>query len=362
MMFDGSDDRGEAGSEGVDASSRRGHSLPPMTSGVQFGVWLQPTVPPQQVARWAGVAEAGGLDFVGVTDGQMIWREVYVCLTAAAMVTQRIRLGTWVTNPITRHPAVTASALCSLDELSEGRAFLGIGNGDDSVFTIGKARARLDDLADAVNLIHALSRGERVRRDGHEWTLAAARHSAPQIYWAAANPRSLQYGGRHADGVIHSGWLIPEMMSTALACIAEGEARREEPAAPVARIFNSAVSIDRDEKVALQTARPYAARGLIYAASVDVPGWSEEKRQRLLEQYDYYRHLRPDHAAVASVPDDVIRYKAVAGSPEQVRDLLQMVVDAGYTHVALLPMGDVDRVLESLCAEVLPSLRSGVPD
>lgn len=331
-----------------------------MIADVQFGVWFQPTVPPQRVARWAATAEAGGLDFVGVTDGQMIWREAYVCLTAAALSTDRIRLGTWVTNPVTRHPAVTASAICSLDELSGGRAFLGIGNGDDSVFTIGKPRARLEDLARAVELVRALSSGERVMQDGREWRLASARDSAPPIYWAAAGPRSLQYGGEFADGVIHSGWLIPEMMRAALMHIAEGEARRGGSGRPVARIFNSAVSIDRDEGIALDAAKSYVARALLYSASTDVPGWSEEKRQRLLKQYDYYRHLRSDQAAVALVPDELIRCKAAAGSPSQVSDLLRLVVDAGYSHVALLPVGDVDHVLDLLCAKVVPMLRSGV--
>ena len=65
----------------------------------------------------------------GVADSQSLFRELCVSLTVAALETERVQLGPSVTNPLTRHPAVMASAIASLHELSGGRAFLGIGIG-----------------------------------------------------------------------------------------------------------------------------------------------------------------------------------------------------------------------------------------
>ena len=82
-------------------------------------------------------AEAHGFHWLGVADSQSVFRELYVALTVAALHTKRMRLGPLVTNPLTRHPVVTASAISSVDEVSGGRAVLGLGSGDSALYTIG---------------------------------------------------------------------------------------------------------------------------------------------------------------------------------------------------------------------------------
>jgi alkanesulfonate monooxygenase SsuD/methylene tetrahydromethanopterin reductase-like flavin-dependent oxidoreductase (luciferase family) len=273
------------------------------------------------------------------------------------VATTTVRLGPWVTNAITRHPSVTASAICSLDELADGRAFLGIGNGDDSVLTINKRRRRLDGLGADVELVRALARGEQVERDGRTWTLASARPAAPPVYWAANGPRSLSYGGRYADGVINSGWTLPAAMRDALEIIHAGARSAGRDPAEIVPIFNSAVAIDDDGARARATVRSYVARGLIYPTSVDVPGWSEAQRLRLLDAYDYYSHLSPEHSAGDLVPDELLTCKAVAGTASEVVAQMQAIADAGYEKIALLPMGDVESVIERLATEVVPQLR-----
>src|SRR5919199_5132472 len=95
----------------------------------RFGVELHEYVDAATVLREARQAEALGYASVWLGDSQLIWRELYVLLGAVAATTARVALGTGVTNPITRHPAVTAGALMTLQELSRGRAILGIGLG-----------------------------------------------------------------------------------------------------------------------------------------------------------------------------------------------------------------------------------------
>jgi 5,10-methylenetetrahydromethanopterin reductase len=322
---------------------------------VEYGVWLQPTGSVRELAEQARLCEELGFSFVGVTDGQMIWRDVYVALAAAALATRRVRLGPWVTNPITRHPTVTANAICTLDDLSDGRAFLGIGNGDDSVRTIGQKPARMDDLVESIELMRALAEGKQVETPHGTWTLSSARGRMP-IYLAGSNKRTLEYAGRYTDGVVASAWLVPEILERMKGYALEGAASAGKQPEDVALIFNSCVAVDEDRERARSAARSYVARALCYGSSTWMSDWSEEDSQHFREQYDYYHHFRPDHDAAQLVPERMITRKAVAGSPEECVELLQIVEQSGFTHAALIPMGDVEKVLRLLAERVLPKL------
>jgi 5,10-methylenetetrahydromethanopterin reductase len=91
-------------------------------------------------------AERLGMDLVGAGDTQASYRELYVSLTVAALNTERVLVGPMVTNPVTRHPAVTASAMGAVDRLSAGRAVMGIGTGGSAVWNAGLPPARIDDF------------------------------------------------------------------------------------------------------------------------------------------------------------------------------------------------------------------------
>jgi hypothetical protein len=122
---------------------------------VKFGVLIMPESV-AGAAELARLAEDSGFDRVRLGDSQSVYRELYVCLGLAAAATSRVRIGPGVTNPITRHPVVTASAIASVDELSHGRAFLGIGAGDSAVYNLGMKGASVATLADAVTAIREL--------------------------------------------------------------------------------------------------------------------------------------------------------------------------------------------------------------
>ena len=120
-------------------------------------------------------AEIQGFDWLGVADSQSVFRELYVALAQAALHTRRIRLGPLVTNPLTRHLVVTASAISSVDELSGGRAMLGLGSGDSALYTIGAPPATLAGLEEAVVTLGRLTAGETVGATSHPKILRAAR-------------------------------------------------------------------------------------------------------------------------------------------------------------------------------------------
>ena len=168
-----------------------------------------------------GEAEERGFDLLGVADSQSVFRELYVALTLAALHTTRVRLGPLVTNPLTRHLVVTASAISSIDELSSGRAMLGIGSGDSAIFTLGAPPATVAGLDDAMVTLNQLTSGAPIERGGRTWHVHRSTRRVP-IYLAAEGPRTLELAGRVADGVIVGLGLTPEVIRLSLAAIERG--------------------------------------------------------------------------------------------------------------------------------------------
>src|ERR671937_757688 len=105
-----------------------------------------PTAAAADVADWAVAVERFGFDLLGISDSQSICRDVYMTLALCAAHTERIRLGPRVITPVTRHPAVAASAAATLEDLAPGRTLLGIGSGDSAAYNIGHRAASLATL------------------------------------------------------------------------------------------------------------------------------------------------------------------------------------------------------------------------
>ena len=165
-------------------------------SAARFGIVLLP----ESLAEFGALsaaAEDSGFDWLGVADSQSVFRELYVALTLAALRTRRVRLGPLVTNPLTRHLVVTASAISSVDEVSGGRAVLGLGSGDSAIYTIGAPPATLAGLENSVLTLGRLTSGETIERDGRTWRVHRSTRRVP-IYLAAEGPRTLELAGRIA--------------------------------------------------------------------------------------------------------------------------------------------------------------------
>ena len=116
--------------------------------------------------RYVRQAEEMGVEKIGMGDSQSLYHEMWVRTTLAAVNTQRVGVGTWCTNPLTRHPAVTASAAAAIDDLTGGRAFRGIGPGDSAVYNIGARPATLETLEAYIKAVRALLEENAIEADG----------------------------------------------------------------------------------------------------------------------------------------------------------------------------------------------------
>ena len=123
---------------------------------MEFGFTLKPEHPIERTIALAQQAEAAGFAYGWLFDSHVLWREVYPLLTLMASNTRHLRLGTCVTNPATREPSVTASALATLNEISGGRMDLGIGRGDSARRVLGKPPTTMATLEEAIAVIRDL--------------------------------------------------------------------------------------------------------------------------------------------------------------------------------------------------------------
>ncbi|ETW94195.1 MAG: hypothetical protein ETSY2_50180 [Candidatus Entotheonella gemina] len=191
------------------------HDGPP-----KFGVAFLPG-PPAEFSTWCREAEALGFDLVGIPDSQSIYRENIVSSTPAAQQTARVRFGPMVTNPITRHPAVAASAIATLAELAPGRVVLGIGTGDSAVHNLGLGPANLAELREYVTTIRQLLLQGEAEYRGAPVRLTWRPPYVP-IYIAATGPRTMELAGEIADGIIILNGLLPENIEASLRHIGAG--------------------------------------------------------------------------------------------------------------------------------------------
>src|SRR5919108_5338099 len=169
---------------------------------MQFGFTLKPENSIERTLALTRQAEAAGFDYAWLFDSHVLWREAYVLLTLMAQASERLRLGTCVTNPGTREPSVTASALAVLNEVSGGRMDLGIGRGDSARRVLGKPPITMAHTEEAIKVIRALVAGEAVTYEGTELLFPWTAGWQLPIWVAGYGPMALATTGRVADGVI----------------------------------------------------------------------------------------------------------------------------------------------------------------
>ena len=308
---------------------------------MRIGVTLQGVDDPGtfgELARWI---EGLGYDDLWLTDSSLHAGEVYVYVTLALAATTRLRVGTAVTNPITRHPAITANAVGTLTRLAPGRFVCGIGVGDSPLPEIGLKVAKVDTLLQTVALMRRLWAGETLDGRVSRWTFAGAHlHDPPggvQVHFAASGPRTLEAAGEHADGVILLAGLFPEGVAFAREAIERGRARSAHTDFTTTAFLYG--SIREDEAAALDEARTIAAWfPQVSPAYARLAGMSDELIERVRSSYGGGEFQKATTAA-SLIDDDIVRKIAFAGTRESTAGKLEWLLDEGFEAVSVFPLG-----------------------
>lgn len=238
--------------------------------------------------------DASGFWGLGVGDSQSIYPDAYVRLAVAALETRSPRLAVWVTNPLTRHPAVTANAIASIDDLSRGRAILGIGTGDSSVANLGLKSARLDELEDYVRVVDELqTKGES------RWRGAVVKMERPArrvpIYVAATGPKALRLAGRIGDGVVVLNGVTPDVVADTVDILKAGAAEAGRDYAAIDKWWITVANLAEDDATALDEIKGSLATfaNVAFKSTLGgkrLPPQYVEPMARLREVYDMMKH------------------------------------------------------------------------
>lgn len=306
---------------------------------LELGLGLFPTEPPARIVEVAREAETLGYSHIWMGDSQAIWREVYVNLGAAAMATQRIVLGTGVTNPVTRHLSVTASALATLGELTGGRVALGIGAGDSAVETVGNRPSRLAALETAIHTLRQLLAGGEVDLGQGAMRLDWVTNQRVPIIIGASGPRLLRLAGKVADGAIILVGTAPEYLQGAFDCIRQGaqEAGRDLEAEGFKTICWTPCSIDADGDAARAHVKSHVARVLKRPLPFILSAEDQAVVTKIYEHYEYYQHMvvGADHSDL--VPDRLVPKFAIAGTVAECREQVAQLAASGIHQVSIIP-------------------------
>ena len=336
---------------------------------VTTGALLTGDLPSKELASLARRMEEWGYDYIWLAD-ERFFREVYSGLTLCALNTNNIKLGVCVTDPYSRHPALTAMAIATLDEISEGRALLGIGAGVAGFGELGIDGARPAlAMREMVELVRKLMTGQHVDFQGQTVVFhnGALNFTPPRadvpIYIASNSPKGLQLGGELAEGVIVSSCVVEATVDYALGLVSKGAAKAGRDPAELDMVARLNCCISADSGEARDAVRTSATRGLpghlgfIAASDINVP---EDLAASLREMG--YTHDEEKLASMARrVPEKLIDAMALAGTVDEVANQVVKIVRRGVSQIIVRPSpsrsGSVNATLDAFATQVMPLVR-----
>lgn len=329
---------------------------------MQFGFTLKPDHTLDRTLDLTRRAEAAGFDYGWLFDSHVLWREPYVLLTLMAQATTRLRLGTCVTNPATREPSVTASALAVLNEVSGGRMDLGIGRGDSARRMLGKPPTTMATLEEAVIVIKALVEGRTIQYEGAELHLPWTGSWTLPVWVAGYGPMALAMTGRVADGIILQ-LADPDLIRWFVGQVREAAAGAgRDPSSIQVQAAAAAYIGDRE----LGRARTRWFPALVSNHVVDlVNKYPRDQLPATLtgyvrdrSGYDYQHHAEVGSLNAAFVGDEVTDRFAVLGTPDEHVAKLRELAAAGVDQFNVYLMnGDEEAQLELYGRHIIPALR-----
>jgi 5,10-methylenetetrahydromethanopterin reductase len=317
----------------------------PHASIPRLGIRLHGGLDPQRSVELARAAEANGFSSVWFAENPME-RGVMAAVAACAVATQRIELGIGVWNPYLRHPAQIAMEIGALDELSGGRAALGLGSGLAApIKRLGIDNGRpLAAMRDTFAIVRGLLAGETITYQGAAFSIEDAklsytpRRSDLPLLMAARGPQALALSGRIADGLMISNMCPPGFAAYAAAIARPKRLLQYAPCV---------VSTDRD--TAQAAIRPVLAGMLrtFWTLAQKVPAAK-------VSLIDHSGIAAADFAAVATAPATAIDQRfidafSIAGTPEECRTRIEAFAAAGVTDLVLTfvgtdPVADMERL------------------
>ena len=307
--------------------------------------WLPESLWTPEVAAMASVSPSGN---------PHVFLDPVACIAAASTATERVGLGTCVTDPIRRHPAMLASEFLTLHHMSKGRTILGIGAGEgENTVPYGMDYSfQASRLEEALQVVRILWESDStVDFEGKWFSLAGAvlglgpyEGTYPEIWVGALGPRMCEIAGAHGDG-----WLpvmLPiEEYRTRLSWILDSRRKSGRESRPFTAAVRSYVALGEDHDEVHRLMDHPLVKGLV----LSLPDWlyrTVGAEHPLGEGFhglaSYIPAGMPRQTAlelIDRIPFELVHRYMLHGTPDEVVGQMSPYVEAGASHVILLNLG-----------------------
>ncbi len=327
---------------------------------MQFGITIKPDMTVERIVALTRQAEASGFEYGWIFDSHVLWLEPYPMLTLMATNTQKMRLGTCVTNPATRDITVTSSLFATLNLISGGRMQLGIGRGDSSRRVLGKKPVTVAQLEESIKDFRNLTSANDIDYEGGKARLTWASGGVPPVWVAGYGPKVLELAGRVGDGVILQ-FADPDLIAWCVSFVKKGaEAAGRDPR-NIEIMAAAPVWVSDDLNIGRERVRWFPA--LVSNHVVDlVSRYKPEELPPTLTsyiqdrgKYDYLHHCEVDSSNRNFVSDEVTDRFCLLGPAEAHIEKIRTLARAGVTQFNIYLMcGSEEDTLDIYKKEVLP--------
>ena len=342
---------------------------------MNFTVGMGRNIPAYDIPAHARAAEECGFSMMGWVDQPNLSRDMYSSLTIAALSTKRIGLMSAVTDPITYHPSVTATGHATLNEVSGGRAVLGLGAGG----RFGKSmRPRsTKEIEKAINFLRGYMAGEEVEWQGAKMHSEWSKAKIP-IYLAVDGPKLCKLAGKIADGAIFIG-VHPEMAKWRVELIHQGaEEAGRDPAEIDIWARNMAYIADTKEEARKEVSSyptMYIKMHQFFSRDVpeihDLRKRMEHREPGIVEElmsdsanaakaYNEYFHEHVDAPHAKLVTQRMIDAFHLTGPSEGIRQQIEELGNMGVTTISTVLFTIFDKIgmMRKFSEEIMPHFRN----
>jgi len=331
---------------------------------MEFAITFKSDMPYTRIVALARQAEAAGFAYSWIFDSHVLWQEPYPLLTLIAANTERMRMGTCVTNPAVRDATVTASLLATINRISDGRMDLGIGRGDSSRRVMGKRPTTLARLEETVQVVRDLCAGNKIEYEGRDIQMTWADAGVPPVWIAGYGPKALRCAGRVGDGVILQ-FADPALIKWCLQFVREGAEEAGRDFSKIRVMSAAPVWVSDDLAKARDQVRWFPA--LVSNHIVDLVSRypPEELPEELTayirdrKGYNYLHHAEVGSSNAEFVTDEIVDRFCIIGNAEEHVRKLQELQEVGVTQFNIYLMsGDEEETVAAYGRDVVPHWRA----
>jgi 5,10-methylenetetrahydromethanopterin reductase len=311
----------------------------------------------QKFAELIRVIDGAGVDMISTYDSSFLGGDAYVRATLIAEHAENAMIGVHPTNPLTREPQIMGGFLGSLDALTEGRAFVGIGSGDSAVYNIGYKPATRARIESYVACMRGLWEKGEAKYDGRlhqaRWGDALERRKIP-VMLCAEGPRMFHLAGRISDGVLSGAGVLPEVIENTRNLVREGALAEGRNPEEIPFWFTTRTSLDEDREKAQRAIYDSVASILNHSMrfgleNKSLPTQLVAKVQEFIDGYALYEHqvqhgTNGKRMVDIGLADYAMDRYAIAGTVGDWIDRIDELADAGATNLYIsVERGDLDR-------------------